>query len=138
LNGFSNGVEVGSNSTSDGTIDTDTYQYVTNVAEQHLQVVSLPVNKSKLVPHVILTGPTSVGVCSTLIIDASQSSGSGGREMAAVTWGVVCTDASSSAPLICPVELANRLQNLNTQAKASDLAAFQPALLPSRISGQGK
>jgi hypothetical protein len=43
-----------------------------------------------LMPGPLVTGPTTVGVCTTLLLDASQTTGSGGRKMKEMEWAVTC------------------------------------------------
>jgi hypothetical protein len=54
---------------------------------------------SPVTPVPLVTGPATVGLCTTLMLDASQTTGSGGRKMKSMVWQVVCASCADAYKL---------------------------------------
>jgi hypothetical protein len=62
-------------------------------------------------PGPLVTGPATVGLCTTLVLDASQTTGSGGRKMKAMVWEVACAGCADATKLASLKDKLVELQN---------------------------
>eukprot|EP00935_MAST-01C_sp_MAST-1C-sp1_P001384 g1384.t1 len=84
------------------------------------KVIERPPNP--ITPGPLVTGPASIGVCTALILDASQTTGSGGRKMKSTSWSVTCSSCADASKL-------SSLQNALTGFSGKSLVAVGRDLL---------
>ena len=89
-----------------------------NYAFANISSVNVTVSAVSIIPTVTIVAPAVVGSCTNLTLDASSSTGSGGRRWAKVKWYVTASDFSNTSSvgawltassLTSPITIPSRL-----------------------------